>query len=172
MKKKWCYFSVGKFKVKLDAKDLPRVSQHTWRIRRRSDVDKLSIVTSIRTPAGVRNISLGKFIMEPPKGKLVYPRRYFEGFDFRKENLIICTLQERQQMLPKKRKDTSSVYRGVSFNSKKNIWRAGITVDGRSINLGDFKSEGAAALAFNKGSNKYFGKNGYQNPVGRTKSRS
>lgn len=171
MKKKWCHFLVGKFKVKIDTADLERVSQRTWRIRQRDDVDKLSIITSVRTPKGTRNISLGKFIMNPPKGKLVYPRRYFDGFDYRQENLIICTLQERQRMLPKKRKDTSSKYRGVSFAKKKKLWRAGITIDGRMINLGDFKTESEAAQAFNRASSIYFGKNGYQNTINLSKSR-
>lgn len=171
MKKKWCHFLVGKFKVKIDTADLERVSQQTWRIRQRDDVDKLSIITSVRTTKGSRNISLGKFIMNPPKGKLVYPRRYFDGFDYRQENLIICTLQERQRMLPKKRKDTSSKYRGVSFAKKKKLWRAGITLDGRMINLGDFKTESEAAEAFNRASAIYFGKNGYQNTINLVKSR-
>lgn len=109
--------------------------------------------------------------MNPPKGKLVYPRRYFDGFDYRQENLIICTLQERQRMLPKKRKDTSSKYRGVSFAKKKKLWRAGITIDGRMLNLGDFKTENEAAEAFNKASSIYFGKNGYQNTIHLGKSR-
>ena len=38
--------------------------------------------------------------MNPPKGKLAYPRRFNDGFDYRKNNLIICTMQERQQLLP------------------------------------------------------------------------
>ena len=171
MKKKWCNFLVGKFKVKIDKADLKRVSQYKWRIRQRDDVDKLAIITSVRTAIGSRNISLGKFLMNPPKGKLVYPRRYFDGFDYRKENLIICTLQERQRMLPKKRKDTSSKYRGVSFAKKKKLWRAGITIDGRMINLGDFKTESEAAEAFNEASSIYFGKNGYQNTIHSGKSR-
>lgn len=171
MKKAWVNFIVSKSKIKIDKSDLARVSQRTWRIRSRKDNDKLSIITSVRTEKGMRNISLGKFLMNPAKGKLVYPRRYFEGFDFRKENLIVCSMQERQRMLPKKRKDTSSNYRGVSYSKKKNLWRAGITIDGRSINLGDFKTEVAAALAYNKAAKKYFGKNGYQNTISRSKNR-
>ena len=109
--------------------------------------------------------------MEPPAGKFVYPRRYFEGFDYRKENLIVCTMQERQQMLPKKRKDKSSNYRGVSFSKKIKQWRASITLDGKLKNLGNFKTEIAAVLAYNKASAEFAGKNGYQNTISRTKSR-
>lgn len=103
--------------------------------------------------------------MKPPPGKFVYPRRYFEGFDYRKENLIVCTMQERQRMIPKKRKDKSSSYRGVSFSKTEKLWRAGITIDGRLKNLGNFKTERDAAAAYNEASKLYFGKNGYQNII-------
>lgn len=171
MKRTWCYILVGQSKVKIDTEDLARVSRLTWRIRRRNDAAKLSIYTTVRKLKKTQNVSLGKFLMNPPEGKLVYPRRYFEGFDYRKENLIVCTMQERQRMIPKKRKDLSSNYRGVSYSKKNKLWRAGITIDGRLVNLGDFKTESAAALAYNKAAYLYFGKNGYQNTISRTKNR-
>ncbi len=169
MKQDWCYFKIGDVKVKIDAEDLGRVSQHTWRIRKRADSEKLSIITSVRLPEGVRNISLGQFLMKPRAGKLVYPRRYFESFDYRKGNLIVCTMQERQRMLPKKRKNASSRFRGVSYVQKKKNWRATIRIDAKSMNLGDFKTEEAAAAAYNKASLKYFGERGYQNIISRDK---
>ena len=105
--------------------------------------------------------------MSPPKGKLVYPRRFNEGFDYRKNNLIICTMQERQQLLPKTRTESSSRYRGVSFSAKSKTWRAGIKVDGKTIALGTYKNEDDAALAYNKAAKEHFGDMAYQNPVGR-----
>ncbi|MGE3973184.1 MAG: AP2 domain-containing protein [Bdellovibrionales bacterium] len=171
MLKKWCYFSVGRYQVKIDQEDLKRVAEYTWRIRRRKDSSKLSIITSVRTDRGVKNVSLPQFLMRPAKGKLVYPRRHLEGFDYRKNNLIVCSIQQRQQMLPKKRKDTSSKYRGVSYLKKKDKWRAAITVDRRSINLGDFDSEKEAALAYNRASKKYFGEFHFENTITQSKNR-
>ena len=167
----WKNFFIGKVAIKIDSSDYKKVSEKTWRIRKRKDTNKLSVITSVRTPEGTRNISLGQFLMKPKKGEFVYPRRYFEGLDYRKNNLIVCTMQERQRMLPKKRKDTTSNYRGVSYSKIKKLWRAGITLDGKSINLGDFKTETEAARAYNKASLKYFGKNGYQNDIDRSKSK-
>jgi len=171
VKKAWCYLRVGEYKVKVDQEDYARLSERTWRVRKRKDTSKLSIITSERTPEGVKNISIGQFLMKPPKGKLVYPRRYFDGFDYRKDNLIVCTIQERQQMLPKKREDTTSKYRGVSYSRKSKLWRASITLDGRSVNLGDFETENSAALTYNRASKKYFGDRGYQNTIDRSKNR-
>jgi hypothetical protein len=105
--------------------------------------------------------------MDPPPGMQVYPRRFNEGLDYRKGNLIVCTLQERQRLLPKKRQATSSTFRGVSFSKAENKWRAGIEVDGHSINLGSFDNEEDAALAYNEAALKHFGDVAYQNRVGK-----
>lgn len=165
----WCYLSVHPgLKVKIDREDLPRVEKHSWRITY-GTTGRSRVVTSIRGPKGSRQITLGRFLMKPLAGKQVYPRRFNEELDYRKDNLLVCTLQERQRLLPKNRKKASSIYRGVSFSSTDRQWRAGIEVDGKAMNLGHFKTEEAAALAYNTAARKYFGAKAYQNPVNRRK---
>jgi hypothetical protein len=105
--------------------------------------------------------------MNPEKGKQVYPRRFNEGLDYRKDNLVVCTLKERQRLLPKNRIKQSSDFRGVSFSKNNKKWRAGIEVKGKSINLGHFTTEEAAAKAYNEAAKKYFGEIAYQNRVGK-----
>ena len=167
MAKDWCWLETSSGqKVKIDSEDLERVNQHSWRITK-GTTGRPRVVTSVRTPKGVRQLTLGKFLMNPPKGKQVYPRRFNEGLDYRKDNLVVCTLKERQQLLPKKRTDATSIYRGVSFVSASKQWRAAIEVDGKSINLGQFKTEDQAALAYNEAAREHFGKNAYQNRVGK-----
>ena len=164
--KAWVYLNVHpNKKVKIDRVDLKRVSQHSWRITK-GTTGRLRVVTSIRGPKGVKNVTLGKFLMNPPRGKQVYPRRFNDGLDYRKSNLIVCTLSERQRLLPKNRKKATSNYRGVSYSKFDKRWRAAIQVGGRSINLGHFKTEAQAALAYNSAAKKHFGANAYQNQVG------
>lgn len=164
--KDWVYIDVHpNYKVKIDRSDLKRVSEHSWRVTK-GTTGRIRVVTSVRTKAGVKNITLGKFLMDPPKGKQVYPRRFNDGLDYRKSNLIVCTLSERQRLLPKHRGKATSEFRGVSRVSADGKWRAAIEVEGKAINLGHFKSEIQAALAYNAAARKYFGPDAYQNQVG------
>ena len=154
----------GGKEAKVDAEDYERVMEHAWHtVTARSGRE--TITTSIKMENGWRQISLGKFLMKPKPGKYVYPRRFQNGFDYRKENLIVCTMQERQQILPKSRKHGSSQFKGVSFWAARNRWQAGIQVEGRSINLGLYLTEIEAAEAYNRAARKYFGEHAYQNPT-------
>jgi hypothetical protein len=164
-KKAWRYLDVHpNFKAKIDTEDYGRVSEHSWRATKAAS-GRLRVVTSIRGPKGVRSLTLGRFLMKPPPSKQVYPRRFNEGLDYRKGNLVVCTVKERQRLLPKVRAKTSSSYRGVSYSKRSDKWRAAIEVDGRTINLGEFTSEQAAAGAYNVGARKHFGDIAYQNRV-------
>ncbi|RME18491.1 MAG: hypothetical protein D6797_00300 [Bdellovibrio sp.] len=153
-------------KVKVDAEDYEKIKKHSWRVKNLGKPQKQSVITSLRTPKGVRTMTLGQFLLRPPKGLHVYPRRWNGGLDYRKENLIVCTMKERQRMLPKRRSAKStSRYKGVTFIKKKNCWRARIEVDGKTLFLGDFPVEEEAAMAYNKAARKYFGSMAYQNQV-------
>lgn len=172
MAKPWVYISVHpNMKVKIDREDLHRVNKHSWRVTE-GTTGRRRVVTSIRLPEGVRSLTLGKFLMKPPKGKQVYPRRFNEGLDYRKSNLVICTLSERQRLLPKRREDATSRYRGVSYSKSDKKWKAAIEIDGRSINLGHFNTEEKAALAYNGAAKENFGKFAYQNQIIKAKKRS
>ena len=168
----WVYIDVHpEARVKIDREDFERVSQYKWRVTK-STTGRVRVVTSYRENGKVKTMTLGKFLMQPPPGKQVYPRRFNEGLDYRKSNLIVCTLQERQRLLPKNRKSKTSIYRGVSFSNSDGRWRAGIEVEGKAINLGHFESEDEAALAYNKAAKKYFGDIAYQNDLKRSRKRS
>lgn len=162
MAKDWCELEISGYKVKIDREDLELVQSKKWRVTK-STTNRFRVVTSVRTKEGVRSITLGKFLMNPPKGKQVYPRRFNDGLDYRRSNLVVCTVSERQRLLPKRRAEATSKFRGVSYQSGSGKWRAGIQVDGKTINLGEFKTEADAANAYNEASKKHFGQHAYQN---------
>jgi hypothetical protein len=169
--KDWCYIKVSPhLKAKIDREDFEKVSGHSWRAKK-SVSGRYKVVTSYRVGGKVQHVGLGKFLMKPPKGKQVYPRRFNDGLDYRKSNLIVCTRHEMQRLLPKRRKKTTSIYRGVSLVSRNEKWRAGIEVKGHYKRLGDFKTEAEAALAYNEAARKYFGDHAYQNQINRPKGK-
>lgn len=162
--KSWKYVPVSpNLQAKVDSEDYERVMRHKWRAISRT-TKRLKVVTTISTKNGPRHLTLGKFLMDPKKGMFVFPRRYQNGLDFRKSNLIVCTKKELQRALPKKKgEDSSSKYKGVSYMTKDKRWRARIRVDGEIYSLGVFRTELAAAEAYNKASEKFFGDLGYKN---------
>ena len=170
MSKAWVFLPVrskGKNveKAKIDKEDEKRCLDHTWRVVTK-DTGRKKVVTNIIDNKGRnRQISLGNFLMKPPKGKMVYPRRFMEGFDYRKNNLIVCTMAERQRILPKSRVGGSSKYKGVSYIQSQKRWRASITFEGRSISIGNYRNQDEAALNYNKAAIHYFGKDAYQNQI-------
>jgi hypothetical protein len=170
--KPWRYLPVRPDQqAKIDAEDYDQLSKHTWRIIKKPS-GRMKVVTNIIHSDG-RNqqISLGNYLMKPPKGKMVYPRRFMEGLDYRKGNLIVCTMAERQRILPKSRRFGSSSYKGVSYITSKKTWRAAIKIKGKSVTLGHFKDEDQAALAYNKAAREHFGDQAYQNRIIKTRKR-
>lgn len=170
--KAWCLIPVRpKTTAKIDREDYARVMKHTWRVLTKESGRKKVVTNIIDKKGRNRQLSLGQFLIKSPRGKMVYPRRFMDGFDYRKENLVVCTMQERQRLLPPSRNHGTSRYKGVSFITSRKRWRAAIKHNGRSITLGLFKNEDDAARVYNKAALKLFGTETYQNQVHLEKSR-
>lgn len=60
----------------------------------------------------------------------------------------------------------SSSYKGVHWMKSRSRWRTRIHYQGRTIHIGDFKTEAEAALAYNKKATELFGEFAYLNDVG------
>lgn len=152
-------------KVKIDNRDYDDAVKHKWYMIQQRNSGKRQAVTNLKTANGYKQVTLGRFIMKPPKGKLVYPRRSREILDYRRENLIVCTMRERQIMLPKRRTACSSPYKGVAWEKSREKWRAHIDVKGQTRTIGYFEDEKQAALAYNKKAKSLYGDIAYQNNV-------
>jgi len=78
------------------------------------------------------------------------------GLDNRKANLRVCTRRQNSQNL-RKRKGTSSRFKGVSWRKDKGKWQARIGNFGKRIFLGYFESESQAAKAYDEKAKELFG---------------
>jgi hypothetical protein len=94
-----------------------------------------------------RTIQLHQLILPAPKG-LEVDHINRNGLDNRRSNLRIVTHQQNQNNQPK-RAYASSKYFGVSICRERNSWQAGCNFNGKRKNLGQFKTEIEAAVAYN-----------------------
>ena len=78
------------------------------------------------------------------------------GLNNQRYNLRFCTHRE-NQMNQRKQANTSSVYKGVSWNKGVGKWMAQIKTKGRGIYIGLFIDETDAAKAYNKKAIELFG---------------
>lgn len=76
--------------------------------------------------------------------------------DCRRGNLRHATPQQNKRGFRKKRSDTTSIYRGVSWFRRDRCWRAYITLSYRQKHLGYFVSEEQAARIYDAAARRYF----------------
>ncbi len=129
-------------KTIIDLDDVEKVKNIKWWKNKRGYVNS-------------KNIMLHKFIMNCPKDKVVDHINH-NPLDNRKCNLRICT-QGENRFNSNIRKDNTTGYIGIVFIKKTNKYRARITKNGVTYNLGHYNSLEEAIKARKEAEEKYFG---------------
>jgi hypothetical protein len=152
----------------IDAEDAPRVLSLKWYAMKCGD-NRYYARTAIRTGSRKRNkyvaILLHRLILSAPPGVDV-DHKDGNGLNCRRENLRLANRYQNAQK-SKIHSDNTSGFKGVhnggffwsqTFPMKMcPWWRASITVNGRVIPLGCFKTKEAAAVAYDRAAIHYFG---------------
>ena len=103
------------------------------------------------------NIFMHHFIMNPPAGKETHHINN-NGLDNRVCNMKVCSRSQNLAAGDMNRcSNKSSIYRGVGWDKVRNKWWAKITYQGKTINIGRYKRENQAAMAYNIKALKLFG---------------
>lgn len=147
------YLKTKKGKIAVcDECDYERVSKYHWTLA--GDGRHVFMTQTVRGKS--KNTSLHHFILgKPPQGYVV-DHINGDGLDCRRCNMRFVTSRE-NNLNRKSLGNSSSRYKGVTFDKSRGKWNASIYVKGRSINLGRYNQEEDAARAYDKAAYQFFG---------------
>lgn len=103
-----------------------------------------------------RAVRMHRVVLKPPEGKFIDHINH-NGLDNRIANLRIVTRQQNMWNKRKQRGSYSSKYKGVTWLKSANRWQVRMTYDGRSMFIGYFDDETAAARAYDVRAKELFG---------------
>lgn len=102
-----------------------------------------------------RNLAMHSQILNTPKG-MKGDHKNHDTLDNRRENLRNCT-NTQNLMNKSKHKNSTSLFKGVSWNSRARKWIAQIQPNGKKIMLGKFLVEEEAAHVYDEAAKEHFG---------------
>ncbi len=133
----------------VDDEDFEILSAARWNARRL--VNTFYAGRMINMPGGKRRTLLmhHAIIGRPPRGMEV-DHIDGNGLNNQKSNLRFVTRRQNMQNALNSRIKRTSKYPGVSYDSRRGKWKSYIKLAGKHIDLGRFKSENDAFMAYKK----------------------
>lgn len=110
---------------------------------------------AMRNPNGSDEISMARAILGPKSDQLVDHRNH-DTLDNQKHNLRICTTAQ-NAMNGRLMSNNTSGFKGVSWDKRRQRWRAMIVVAGKSRYIGNFCDILSAARAYDVAAREHFG---------------
>lgn len=141
---KYIQLSQGK-KASIDDADYELVKDYRWSFNGRYAVH------TYWNGKGYSIIYMHRLIMNPGKKWVDHANR--DGLDNRRSNLRLCTRSQNTMNSKKYGRQVTSKFKGVSRTSTGKMWQAYIS----GHRIGNFKSETAAAIAYDMWAVQVFG---------------
>lgn len=101
-------------------------------------------------------ILMHRLIMKANDDRIVDHKDH-NGLNNQKSNLRLCTKADNNRNVGKHADAKYSKYKGVSFDKNRGKWISAVKFQRKTINLGRFDSEDAAAKAYNYKADELFG---------------
>jgi hypothetical protein len=136
----------------VDEQDYKALHMHKWRITK----DGYAYRFASHGP-----IKLHSEICPAPKG-LIVDHKNRNPLDCRRTNLRVVTKQQSEWNKGPYRTNTSG-YKGVSFDTHRNLWASWITANGKRRFLGRFSTAKQAARAYDSAAQQLHGQFAYLN---------
>lgn len=140
----------------VDDADYEELSKHKW-YTHKARTGGFYALRSFRENGNFHIISMSRQILGLEHGdKREADHINQNTLDNRRNSLRVCTCLDN---LRNRRGDsnTTSRFKGVSWDKENKRWRVSIGVNGKSINLGRFHNEIFAAGVYDQAAKKYFG---------------
>lgn len=145
----------GKYAI-VDAEDYERLSQYKW-----CAVEKGRTYYAKTLGLNGSIVSMHRIVANAPKG-LIVDHINHNGLDNRRSNLRLCTTTQNQRN-SRPRPGSSSKYKGVCWCKSSKKFRARIYINRKSVDIGYFTDEIAAAKAYDRKARELFGEFAYLN---------
>lgn len=145
----------GKFAL-IDKEDYQKVCKYKWSFNGRYATRGIYL-GKINGKRKYRTQTLHVELMETPKG-METDHINGDSLDNRRSNLRICT--HKQNLANSKKRSfgkTFSNYKGAYWNKSLKKWYSNITLYGKTVRIGSFKTEIEAAKAYDKKAREYYG---------------
>jgi hypothetical protein len=142
----------------VDDEDYHLVAGLDWHENRKPRSHTTYAATSVRAAGGgTRTVHMHRLVMrlgdDDPR---IIDHRDGNGLNNTRENLRFATHQQNMMNFPLRR-DSTSLYKGVSYSSRTGLWRARTGAEGK-ITLGSYASRHEAGFAYNLGALALYGR--------------
>lgn len=140
----------------VDNADYPRFSKYHWSLS-----DKRRYICRSTYKSGKEKKYLSHAVLGwPSSRRMVIHFKNDNPLDCRRKNLVLMSKSEQAPLAGKCRRDCTSIYKGVSYDSNRKKWRVEIKLNRKRVFFGRYDTEEEAAHERDKKAIEVWGKNG------------